>query len=284
MSVYKAVISISTGLILLVGILYFSFLRKKDSAEITPSQEIIIEETWELPKILEEVSGIAFLDDQRVACIQDEDGTIFIYDLEASKIVEEIDFAGGGDYEAISISGNTAFVLRSDGTIFKIINFLSNPAVTEHELPLEDDLDMEGMSWDPVANRLLVVHKEKDPNTSDYKGIYAVNPQTMELQEEPVYKISFRDAIFEATGEESFDKLKPSEINIHPTTGEIFILEGRHPKLLVMNSEGTPKKLYILDSNDFPQPEGLDFDASGNMYISNEGNKATIHKISIQEN
>ncbi|WP_424493490.1 SdiA-regulated domain-containing protein [Salinimicrobium sp. GXAS 041] len=285
MSVYKAVISISTGLILLVGILYFSFLRKNDAAEITPSQEIIIEETWELPNILEEVSGIAFLDDQRVACIQDEDGTIFVYDLKASKIVEEIDFAGGGDYEAISISENTAYVLRSDGTIFKITQYLSNPVVTEHELPLKDDPDMEGMTWNSSSNKLWLVNKEKDANKSGFKSIYVVDPETMKLQEEPVYKIPLENAIFETEEEkESMEDLKPSELNIHPITGEIYVLEGHHPKLLVLDSDGNPKKLYILDSDNFPQPEGLAFDASGGMYISNEGNKATIHKISIHKN
>ena len=280
MSVYKTILGISTGLIIIVGVLYFTFTRKAvDRSNF--SSEITIEQTWELPETLKEVSGIAFLEDQKIAAVQDENGTIFIYNLETSKIEDQIDFSGGGDYEGISVSGTTAYVLKSNGTIYKIENFASNPAVTEHKLPLDNKLDMEGLHFDTAGQRLLIVHKEKDPETTAYKGIYAVDPQNMKLQEEPVYKIRFENAIFEGLEEDSFNRIKPSEINIHPQTGEILILAAENPKLLILDPKGNPKNLHFLNPDDFPQPEGLTFDTLGNLYISNEGNPARIHKVSL---
>src|SRR4030095_138943 len=43
------------------------------------TSDVTILQTWELPADLMEVSGIAYIDDQRFACIQDEAGTIFIF-------------------------------------------------------------------------------------------------------------------------------------------------------------------------------------------------------------
>ncbi|MEO8211018.1 MAG: hypothetical protein ABI840_10685 [bacterium] len=39
-----------------------------------------------LPEILNEVSGITVMDSNTVACIQDENGTLFIYDVVKNKI------------------------------------------------------------------------------------------------------------------------------------------------------------------------------------------------------
>ena len=45
---------------------------------------------WELPEILNEVSGISWLSENTIACVEDEDGIIFIYDLKKQKIIQQI--------------------------------------------------------------------------------------------------------------------------------------------------------------------------------------------------
>ena len=77
---------------------------------------------WKLPDILEEVSAIAWIEKDRVACVQDEEGSIFIYNLKTSQLEEEIPFGKEGDYEGIATIKGDAYVLRSDGVIFKIRN------------------------------------------------------------------------------------------------------------------------------------------------------------------
>lgn len=283
MSINRTVLGITAGLLVLVGVMYVAIENKQEKIARTQTSAVSIEQTWELPKILEEVSGIAFMNDNRIACVQDEDGIIFIYNLKNSEIEEKIDFAGSGDYEGIAISETTAYVLRSDGTIYKVENFESNPEVTEHETPLSRKQDLEGLSHDPKNNRLLLAIKEKEPDTDDYKGIYAVDLQTMKMDDEPVFKLNLNDSIFDKLDEKkSHNRFKPSEININPSTGEYYMLEGQDPKLLILDSSGNPKNLYQLKKDDFYQPEGITFDPSGTIYISNEGNPATIHRISIK--
>ena len=89
--------------------------KKKDKEAIPGSPDIRILEKHDVPGILREISAIVYLDENRFACVQDELGTIFIYNTETQKIEKEIEFAGPGDYEGLAIVNETAYVLRSDG-------------------------------------------------------------------------------------------------------------------------------------------------------------------------
>ena len=75
---------------------------------------------WELPFELKEISGMAAIDDNTIACIQDESGIIFKYGLEEDKIIETLKFGKSGDYEGIALKDNIFYILRSDGRIYKV--------------------------------------------------------------------------------------------------------------------------------------------------------------------
>ena len=282
MSTNKVVAGVSAGLIILIGIIVIGFREKQKRISAKYTTAITIEQTWKLPRILREVSGIAFMDNDRIACIQDEQGQIFIFNLETSEIEKDIPFAGGGDYEGITLAGTTAFVLKSDGTIYEVRNFMSDPEVMEHETPLSRQHDVEGLYHNAENKRLLLAIKAKEPETDEYKGVYAVNLENMKMEEDPVFKLFFNDPVFDKVEARlSNNKFRPSEINIHPRTGEIYMLSAEVPKLLIFDSEGNPRELHFLNRSNFPNPEGLTFDTSGSIYISNEGNPANIHKISL---
>ena len=77
---------------------------------------------WDLPAVLTEISGLAGMDNERFACIQDELGNIYVYNTAIAKIEKEISFAGFGDYEGITLVGDTAWVVRSDGRLYEVNN------------------------------------------------------------------------------------------------------------------------------------------------------------------
>jgi DNA-binding beta-propeller fold protein YncE len=66
-------------------------------------------------------------------------------------------------------------------------------------------------------------------------------------------------------------KFQPSCIAKHPLTNEWYIISSASKALLILNEEWKVKDHYLLDPSIFRQPEGLAFDAKGNMYVSNEG-------------
>ncbi len=281
MGINKIVTLTTVGLLLLVALIYV--LAEKEVEESAPvSSSVTVEETWKLPKILSEISGMAYLDDNKVVGVQDELGKLFIYNLNSKKIEKEVEFGGSGDYEGVALNGTTAFVLKSDGSLIKIDDYLSSPQVSKIDTPLTSEADTEGLCLDEKNNRLLIAVKEEDPNGERYKSIYSVPLASLEMQEAPVFQIDLNNPVFKDINEEDVKNIfKPSEINIHPETGDIYLVGGANSRLLILGPQGDPKQLYILDKTDFPQPEGLTFDASGNLFISNEGSPGTIHRVSL---
>lgn len=283
MGINKTVFLISTGLLALAAAFAIVLHERKENYQKTISDKVEIEKTWELPNELDEVSGIAFVDNQRLACIQDEEGTIFIYNLSTERIEKEIDFADDGDYEGIAIAGNIAYVVKSDGDLFEVRNFMGTPQVTEYKTFLSADDNVEGLFFDKKQKLLWLAPKEEDPNTNDYKGVYAFDPDRRQMLKDPVFKLTFDGKAMEDVKDEDIeDRFFPSEISRNPSTGQVVLLEGVNSKLLILDNSGKVIKLYILDRDYFPQPEGIAFDKDNNLCISNEGNPATIHRVLLK--
>ncbi len=262
--------------------------KKGKREEKNPSAGITIIEKWEMPPALVEISGIAYLGNNQFACVQDELGKIFIYNTGNGKVEKEIPFAGTGDYEGIAVKDKTAYVLRADGNIFEVNDLIGNyPTVKQYDTPLTVKQDAEGLCYDQKNNRLLIAIKGKDLNETDYKGIYAFDMTTGKMAEIPVLKIDLTHSIFNESNKKKPENiLRPSEIAIHPVTGDIYIIDGGSARLLIMDARGKINNLYQLRSSEFPQPEGIAFSPTGELFVSNEGGKGVgnILKISIQNN
>lgn len=285
MSENKIVISITVGLLLITALFFYTIRDRAEDYRASISEDIVVEQTWQLPSSLKEISGIAFWEQDKMVCVQDEKGSVFIYNLKDSTIEREIPFAESGDYEGIAVNDSIVYVLRADGTVFRIQNLLGDMEVEEFDTFFTVENDLEGLYYDTTGNQLLLAVKEQDPNSDDFKGIYSMDPETMQIDEKPVYKINFTEEIFKdpkklmAPG-----KFFPSEILRHPKTNELLVLDGPASRLLIMTPEGNPKELHVLDREIFPQPEGLAIDASGNLYISSEGDPGLIHRVTISKN
>lgn len=237
------------------------------------SADITVLKSWEMPAELKEISGHAILDAERFACIQDEAGKIFIYNRSKQTVEQEVSFGDAGDYEDIALVGSTAYVMRADGLPYEVANYRSGkPTVRTHSTGLTAQQDIEGFCFDPKSNQLLLSVKEKEPGNADYKGIYAFNLSTGNLDKSPVYKISLADPLLQTEGGKKADGIMPSAIGRHPSTGELYIVDGPGARLYTMNENGALKAAYNLGGR-FPQPEGIAFGANGEIFISSEGGK-----------
>ena len=168
---------------------------KKEKTEISPG--VSIAEQWTLPSVLKEVSGIAYLDEQRFACIQDEAGTIYIYNASANKIEKEIAFAGTGDFEDLAIVGNTAWVVRADGKLYEVDLNTAKQTAKEYSTSLTVENNVEGLAYDQANNRLLLAIKDKDAASESYKGIYAFNLANKTFVKEPAHRIDIAHTVFQ---------------------------------------------------------------------------------------
>lgn len=237
----------------------------------------------ELPEILMEISGLTDLDDQTLACVQDEDGTVFIYDLKSEQIVHQLEFADGGDYEGITRAGNSLFVLRSDGKLFEIDDFRHDDFRVKSfatDMPVKDS---EGLAYDATHHRLLIAGKSK-PKGDQYKGkkvVYSFDLGTRQLSAGPVLtfdeeKISrtFPAGKEKAGKKEDMDvSINPSAIAVHPFTDQFYVLSSKDHQLFVFSRDGNIEHIQQLDKKMFAQPEGITFLPNGDLFISNEGKK-----------
>lgn len=242
---------------------------------------------WRLPDAMEEVSGIAWLTGERLATIQDEFGEVSIFDLGGGKTVERFQFAEAGDFEAVTTNGKDMYVLRSDGTLFEILNFAaSDREVKQYPTFFTMENNMESLAFDQAHNRLLLVPKLKDPEGGTSKGVYTFSLGTKELDSVPEYRIDLTDDAFRNTRQKDLSKVfRPSDMAIHPMTGEIYILDGVIPQLLILEASGELRDVYSFSAEFFPQPEGIAFSPDGTLYISNEGEKdvpATITQLVLE--
>lgn len=280
---YKVVTLITLGIFLVAGGIFYFFNGNSPDFNPTGSKRIEVFQQWDLPAVLEEVSGIAMMDDNRIAAVQDEEGKIFIYNLQTSQIEKQLYFSGTGDFEGIAIVNETAYVLESDGILFEVQNFMEDKEKSiKYSAKNTDRHNFEGLAYDQKNNRLLLAIKDMD--NDNFKPVFSFDLKTKQFVKDPVVKVNLKDTIFDKLKQKKSHRLlRPSEIAIHPVTGDYYILEGVNPKLLILDPQGNLKKLHILNPDQFRQAEGITISKNGDIFISNEGKggMGNILKVSL---
>lgn len=237
-----------------------------------------------LPDTLREVSGITALGQDRVACVQDENGIIFIYDLSQGKLESQYSFGADGDYEGIAKAGDTLYVLRSDGVLFKSVQG-SRALSINMVIPAPNN---EGLCYDEAGHRLLIACKAKSGKGPEYKNkrqIYAFDLQTGTRSADAVFEFDVPEirqfvkaqhialSVKEKKNGEHEDVLRftPSAIAIHPFSHKLYLISSTDHLLFVFDAQGKPEQVAQLDPNVFNKPEGIIFLENGDLLITNEG-------------
>jgi uncharacterized protein YjiK len=238
------------------------------------------DEVYVLPEYLEEVSGLSYYDANQLAMLNDEQGRMYVYDLNSREVVHRVRFHGNGDFEGIERVGDYIYAIKSNGKLYRF-NVQMEGVVEEINTPFDSDNNVEGLGHDPRTNHLLFALKgDGDIKDVEVKGkaIYGYHLPTQSFQKTPLHIIQDKD-LKRVVGDKF--KFRPSGVAVHPVTGEIYVLAYVQRSLLVFGSDGKPKHITKLKSSLFPQPEGITFAPNGDMYISNEveGEGGTILKF-----
>lgn len=261
---------------------------------------------FEMPDELREISGLSLCDDgEHLVAHNDEEGIIFVLSKATGKVEKKIVFWDEGDYEGIEVVGQDAFVIKSNGNIYQVRNFLTDehPQTTKHSSFLNKENDVEGLGYDASRHTLLVGCKGKgvdEEGSKRKKAIYAFSLDNMQMQSKPVYVLELKDIqyLLEHYPEgaahkkicETFapgtDEMRfnPSAIAVHPLNGNIYLTSSTGKMLMVMDANGRLLFIEKLDKSIHRQPEGLCFDKDGTLYIANEGKdgKGRIYRFAYR--
>lgn len=232
---------------------------------------------WSLPDSLKEVSGVAVADEQHLLLIEDLHPKLYYFNTSGTGHLEKtVAFLPTSsdkfDIEDVALHDDTAYALWSHGVVYRVGHWLQQPQTDTLATALTKKQNTEGLCYDPLSRQLLIACKNKTGLEEEKKGthaVYALDPHTGSLQEEPALLVHRKD--FKKQEGEKVDFF-PSAIAVHPLSHHYYLLSSRANKLLgVYSREGALLQVKRLDEKLLPQPEGLAFDSSGNMYISTQG-------------
>lgn len=266
------------------------------------------EERYILPKHLKEISGLAFYEENKILCEQDEKADIYVFNLDRKEIVDKYNFGWDGDYEDIAVTGKTVYMLRSDGNIFEIENFdKDDRKVTEHKTALSKKNDTEGLAYDKSSNALLIACKgsssiKKGSHYEGHSAIYKFGLADRNLVKIPYLTVDLNSPdsykygnIFKRYSLKNAGKgrsigsepgFKPSGLAIQPISDEIYMISNINKILIIMDRQGKVLDFHDLDTKLFRQPEGICFSPSGDLFISSEGDEGAgyILKFNFRKN
>jgi hypothetical protein len=242
-----------------------------------------------LPPVLMEVSGIIQLDANTVASIEDENGVVFIFDLKNNEIANYYSFHMDGDYEDLTLANNMIYVLRSDGVLFQIENYRTSGHTKKIFSSGIPPANYEGLCFDNINNRLLIIPKNILNRSSEYDGrhpVFGFDLKAEVFYPEPVLEfdlevikkfaaesMGFSQVQGKSTGPPGAFEImfRPSALGINPATGKLFILSAVEHLMFIFNMNGDIEYIGKLDPEIFNSPEGITFFDNGDLLISNEG-------------
>lgn len=236
------------------------------------------DDSFVLPDILKEISGLGMFPDGTLAAIQDENGILFRIDDRTGNILEDIRFGLDRDYEGVEIADRTAWVLESDGDLFYFP--LDDPGnLSRIPTGLSRKHNTEGLGRD-LDGHLLIAAKNypgRDYDTDHERTIWSFNPESGYMSSRARYVIDEQAVDPEGEEKKRIEDVNPSAVAVHPFTGHLYVLSTKKNELYVLTREMSLVERVEFDLEGMVQPEGIVFSDAGTLFISSEGHDLPAH-------
>jgi hypothetical protein len=252
-------------------------IPKEKKVESPPGYNFTEPETIRLPEELDEISGMAYdAQANRILALNDEEGRIYEIIPGREGKFRNSKFMKGGDFEDLCLVGEDLWALKSNGQLVLIRKPLTDSQQTEKfSFSARGPVDFETLFYLPQAGQLVILCKECRDFPGEVPG-FSFDINARRFSDSPAFRLDF-SGIPEKERPDKKQSLKPSGAAFHPLTGELFVLASANRRLVVTDSNGYAKKVYVLDQKTFKQPEGICFSPGGDLYISNEARAGTAN-------
>jgi uncharacterized protein YjiK len=237
-----------------------------------------------LPRVLGEISGLAFDAHGRMLAHDDESGTLYVIDPSGGEIAGAFEIGPRGlrgDFEGVAAVGNRIFLATSGGTLIETsfpIDLKRAPLVRTITTGLDRVCEVEGLAWDAAASALLLPCKtSRERQAEDRLRVYAVSLATLALRPQPLLDVphaALRAAGLPAT-------FHPSAIEVHPRSGNYFLLAAQEEAIVEIARDGRVLAARRLDARVHAQPEGIAFGPDLALWIAGEGERGTLSRYRL---
>jgi uncharacterized protein YjiK len=228
---------------------------------------------WELPKALQEISGLAFDSAGRLFAHDDEQAIVYQLDPATHRVVKRFSFgrpAVRGDFEAIAVVGRQVILATSDGVLYAGREGRDGESLpyVRQDTGVGRYCETEGVASEPDSGALLFVCKV--PRTRVLSGHLAVLRWSLDRKAlDPRPRILL--GLGEITRELKGSTFHPSELARDSGSGHYLVLAGREHAIAEITSQGQVVAVARLRRADHRQAEGLAVGADGALLIADEG-------------
>jgi len=234
---------------------------------------------WELPKELNEISGLAVDGRGRVFAHGDERAIIYQLDPATHHVLKRFSFgrpAVHGDFEGITFAGEQVILTTSNGVLYAGREGQDGEAVpyTVRDTGVGRRCEVEGLLYEPSDRSLLLACKV--PRIESLRGKVAVFAWSLgrgALAAVPRLLLPLSQ-VTDRLGGSTFH---PSDLTRDPVTGHFLMVAARERAIAELTAAGAVADVRRLRHSLHRQPEGLAF-AAGSLLVADEANgrRATL--------
>ena len=235
---------------------------------------------WELPRALDEISGLAVDAEGRVFAHHDERAIVFELDPSTHRIIRQFTFGAPalpGDFEAITLVGDSVVLVTSDGVLYVGARGRDGEAVpfVTAATGAGRSCEVEGLAYEPGDRSLLIACKL--PRTAFTRGHVTVLRWSLDerrlLPAETLRVPLARIARLLGTSD-----FQPSDVTRDPETGHYLLVAARARAIAELTPAGDVEQVVRLQRKLHRQAEGIAITPDGALLVSDEaaGGRAAL--------
>lgn len=228
---------------------------------------------WMMPPELQEISGIALTADGRLLAHGDELAKVFVLNPKTGVVLKKFTLGTGlaGDFEGITVAGSDIYMIASNGTLYQFREGANEAVVryTTIDTRLGKECEFEGVAFEPDSAWLLMPCKRVSKKLPrDQLIIYRWRLQGADSARLTMLAIPHAQAI----GSNDWKGLHPTDITVHPETGNYVLISAQEKALIEITPAGQVERSEELPGK-HPQPEGVAITRDNILIVSDEVSK-----------
>lgn len=201
-----------------------------------PSKKIV------LPSYLNEISGLAVLNDSTVLCMNDERGNVYALNINTEKLSLYFEANEKEDFEGIAIVNDTIVLLESDGDLY----IQSKNSYKKIKYPFKKGSEFESLFNHNNKQLLFAVKKSKKKDERAFIKVF---------QYELVKSKFLKDTFLKWELPKDLKGFSPSALCFYEN--DFFILSGQSQQILKLNKTTFEFEVTDLPIELLPQAEGI---------------------------